>query len=205
METAARFQEALRRFDEANAADPHLQEADGAAHPHEWLDAQRLHGWVMRLCPQAGEALQLASRCQHIRRWESPRDAYPMTRAGYHQWRTYLKKFHAETAGRILRECGYEEEMILRVQALNLKKNFPADPEAQTLEDALCLTFLQWEYAGFAGRFAPEKVVHILRRTWGKMSPRAHEEALRLPFDGPAKEMISRALAPDDSTTAGDA
>ncbi len=206
-EDNARFQEALRRFDAENERDPNTELVDGTPRPHEWIDAQRLHAWVMKLRPEASEALQLASRCQHICRWELPRASYPATRPGYHQWRIQLRKVHAAISGRILREVGYDDAMAEAVQALNLKKNFPADPEARTLEDALCLTFLQWEFPDFARRTDPPKMIGILRRTWPKMSPAAHEEALRLPLPEPARALVVRALAGDEelppSTDAG--
>lgn len=141
---AGRFEAALRRFDEENACDPNRETADGLTQPRELLYARRLSDWVLRLCPNASEALRLAARCQHLCRWEIPRNSYPMTRAGYLQWRATLKKFHAHKAGDILRELGYPEDMIRRVQDLNLKKNFPSDPETCVLEDALCLVFLQY-------------------------------------------------------------
>ena len=200
IENNARFQEALRHFDAENERDPNLELVDGTSTPHEWIDAQRLYAWVLKLRPGASEALRLAARCQHIRRWEIPRASYPLTRAGYHQWRIQLRKFHSETSGRILREAGYADATVETVQALNLKKNFPADPEAQTLEDALCLTFLQWEFPHFASRTETQKMLGILRRTWSKMSPAAHDEALRLPLaDGP-RLLVEQALAGETSS-----
>src|SRR5439155_8492595 len=123
--------------------DPNRETVDGAEHPRELIYAQWLTDWMLKLCPQASEELRLAARCQHLCRWQVPRDSYPMTRAGYLRWRGDLKKFHAQKAGEILRETGYPEEVITRVQALNLKKNFPQDPESLVLEDALCLVFLE--------------------------------------------------------------
>ena len=38
-----------------------------------------------------------------------------MDRNGYLQWRTGLYKFHAETAGRLLRDAGYDDETIERL------------------------------------------------------------------------------------------
>jgi hypothetical protein len=38
------------------------------------LYAQRLTDWVLRLSPDATEELRLAARCQHICRWEIPRE-----------------------------------------------------------------------------------------------------------------------------------
>ncbi len=203
MEKEGRFEEALRRFDAENRRDPNVEWVDGVETPHEWIDARRLHDWVLKLRPDAGEPLRLASRCQHICRWELPRDSYPATRAGYHQWRVKLRKFHAEVSGRVLREAGYDESMVAAVQALNLKKNYPADPDAQTLEDALCLTFLQWEFPAFARRTETTKMIGILRRTWPKMSAAARGEALRLPLPDDARALVERALAPDEPVSAG--
>src|SRR5215471_15771771 len=128
-----RFAEALRRFDEANAGDPNRLMTSGTLQPRELVYAEWLTDWVLRLCPQASEELRLAARCQHLCRWQVPRQSYPMTRAGYLQWRERLKKFHAEKAGQILRETGYPQETIARVQNLILKKNLTDDPETGVL------------------------------------------------------------------------
>ena len=105
-----KFQQAIARFDAENSRDPNVE--DGR--PRELLYAQRLTDWVRKLCPAASETLLLAARCQHICRWQSPREKYPMTRPGYLTWRADLKKFHAETSGAILRAVGYDEETIRR-------------------------------------------------------------------------------------------
>ena len=60
-----------------------------------------------------------------------------MTRAGYLKWREALKHFHAQRAGEIVREVGYPEEVVARVQSLNLKKNFPRDAEGRVLRRCL--------------------------------------------------------------------
>src|ERR1017187_3442399 len=125
---AWRFETALRRFAEENARDPNTEAADGVVQPRELLYARRLSDWVVRLCPDASEPLRLAARCQHLCRWEIPRSSYPMTRAGYLKWRADLKKFHSQKAGEILREAGYDDDTIRRVQELNLKKHFLDDP-----------------------------------------------------------------------------
>jgi hypothetical protein len=189
-----RFAAALRRFDAENSRDPETETADGTSHPRELLYAQRLTDWVLRLCPDASEALRLAARCQHICRWEIPRPSYPPTRAGYLQWRAALKKFHAQKAGDILRETGYPDELIRRVQDLNLKKHFPDDPESRVLEDALCLVFLQFQLAGLAAKTAEDKVVNALQKSWAKMTEAARAEALKLNLGDREKALLTRAL-----------
>ena len=189
-----KFAAALRRFDAENSRDPNLETANGLAHPRELLYAQRLTNWVLRLAPGASEALRLAARCQHICRWESPRDSYPMDRPGYLKWRADLKKFHAQKAGGILREAGYDAATIRRVQELNLKKHFPADAETRTLEDALCLVFLEFQLAGLAAKTDDDKTINALQKSWGKMTEAARAEALKLPYGEREKALLQRAL-----------
>jgi Domain of unknown function (DUF4202) len=189
-----RFLAAIKRFDEENARDPNDVVVNGVHCPHELLYAQRLTDWALRLCPDASEALRLAVRCQHICRWQIPRDSYEMTRAGYLRWRNDLKAFHARKAAEILREVGYPEGVIARVQELNLKRNLGSDPECQVLEDALCLVTLQYQLSDLMAKTEGDKMVGILQKTWKKMSPAAREHALALPFTSSEKELVERAL-----------
>jgi len=191
---ARRFEAALCRFNEENARDPNHEVINGVSHPRELLYAQRLERWVLRLCTGASEELRLAARCQHICRWEIPRSSHPLTRAGYLQWRAALKKFHAQKAGEILRAAGYAEDVIRRVQDLNLKKNFPNDPEGRVLEDALCLVFLQFQFAGLAAKTAEDKTVNALQKSWQKMTEAARAEARKLIFGPREKALLERAL-----------
>lgn len=189
-----RFQAALRRFDEENFRDPNRLVVEGTEQPRELVYARWLSDWVLRLCPMASEELRLAARCQHICRWTIPRSQYPMTRTGYLQWREALKKFHASKAGEILREIGYPEEMVTRVQRLNLKKDFPKDPDVQVLEDALCLVFLERQLGELASKSEEGKVVNALQKSWGKMTPRAREIALGLSYGERERQLLEKAL-----------
>ena len=190
-----RFAAAIRRFDAANTADPNVEVCNGQSHPRELLYAQWLTDWVLKLAPNASEALRLAARCQHICRWEIPRSSYPMDKPGYLKWRADLKKFHAEKSGQILREVGYDEAMVQRVQELNLKKNHPKDPEVCVLEDALCLVFLEHQLTPLAAKADDEKLINALQKSWKKMTPAAQAEALKLSYGAREKSLIERALA----------
>jgi hypothetical protein len=189
---ATKFEAALRRFDEENSRDPNREDGQ----PRELLYSRRLADWVLRLHPGASGELRLAARCQHICRWEIPRDSYPMTRAGYLKWRGDLKKFHAQKAGEILKDSGFGDETIRRVQDLNLKKNFPNDAECRVLEDALCLVFLQFQFADLAAKSDDGKMVNALQKSWQKMTDAARAEALKLEFGPREKALLQRALNP---------
>jgi len=192
-----RLDAALRRFDEENARDPNVERVASVAHPRELIYAQWLTEWVLKLSPDASEALRLAARCQHLCRWMVPRASYPMTRAGYLKWREGLKHFHAQKAGEILREVGYPEEVIARVQSLNLKKDLAQDPEVQVLEDALCLVFLEHQFGDLARKTTDDKMVNALQKAWKKMSPAAQVLALKLSFSPQQQALLGRALKPE--------
>jgi hypothetical protein len=192
---SSRFEAAICRFDEENARDPNVEAENGVDHPREFLYAKRLSEWILKLCPAASEELRLAGRCQHICRWSIPRNSYEMNRTGYLQWRSDLKKFHAAKAREILQKVGYPVETIRRVQDLNLKKGFPKDPETQLLEDALCLVFLQYQFAGFIKDKEESKLIDIVQKTWKKMSPAARDCALRLPFADHESRILKKALS----------
>lgn len=180
-----RLQRVLQAIDAANAQDPRGYEAPYS----QWLT-----GWVKRLDPQASEELLIAGHGQHIRRWEIPREKYPADRKGYLQWRETLKGFHAEQVGKIMREAGYAEPSIEKTARIILKKNI-RDPESQTLEDALCLVFLEHQFADLNRKEPEEKMLEILRKSWRKMGKKGRAEALKLPLSDPEKALLQKALA----------
>jgi len=191
---AARFEAAIRRFERENSRDPNLEIVEGIARPRELVYAERLTDWVLKLCPDASEELRLAARCQHLCRWMIPRGSYEKTRAGYLKWRNDLKKFHADKAGEILRELGYPEETVAKVQALNLKKDFPQHPDSRVLEDGLCLVFLEFQFAELAAKTAGDKMVNALQKSWKKMTPGARGRALQLTYGPREKALLEQAL-----------
>jgi hypothetical protein len=187
-----RLQRVLARLDALNRDDPNQEVVHGVRLPRELAYSERLTDWVLRLNPQASEALRIAARGQHVRRWTIPREEYPRTRAGYLKWRERLKAFHAELVAHAMREEGCADEDIERVRLIITKKQLGRDPDTQTIEDALCLIFLETQFADVQGKVSAEKMADIVRRTWAKMSPRAREEALRLPVSDEQRALLRR-------------
>jgi len=196
MNDQARFAAAIARFDAENKKDPKTTSRDGTAQPYELAYSQWLADWVLRLAPDAPESLRLAARCQHLCRWEIPRDSYPATRAGYLKWRQVLKEFHANKAAEILNEIGYDAQTIREVRDLNLKKDLSTNPDCQTLEDALCLVFLERQFANLAAKATEEKMVAALQKCWAKMSPKARQAAMTLSYPADLKRLLELALMP---------
>ena len=193
-----RFRQAIAKFDAANAQDPNQENFQGKTYPKELLYAERMTAMLAQFAPDATEAVQLAARSQHICRWKSPRNAYPMDGTGYKKWRTDLYKFHGETAAAIMREVGYDDDMIARVQALLRKEKLKVNPQTQMLEDVAGLVFLQHYLADFVSKYShyeEEKLLGILRKTWRKMSDNGHAVALNLDYTPEILAVIQKALA----------
>jgi hypothetical protein len=190
-----RFKQAIDRIDAANAQDPNRLAINGVERPLELTHAEMRTAWITKLKgEEASEALLLAARGQHLRRWEIPRESYPRDRAGYLAWRNALKEFHAEQTAGIMAEFGYEAETIARVKQLILKQRLKLDEEVQALEDALCLVFLETQFADFAKK-EPDKIIDIVRRTWRKMSAAGQNFALQLPLKPETLKIIKEALS----------
>jgi hypothetical protein len=171
-DSAARLTTTLARIDMLNRADPRHVQVDGVDQPFEVVYAARVTAWVEQLVPAPSEVLRIAARGQHVQRWQLPRSKFPKTRVGYLQWREQLKGQHAQTVGRLMCEAGYAQELIDRAQQIMRKADLN-DPETQTLEDALCLVFLETQCADMQRTASEEKMHHVVRQVWAKMSAQA--------------------------------
>lgn len=170
----------LERIDQLNGQDPNRREL---------LYSQRLTEWVQRLDSRASEPLRIAARGQHVERWTIPRERYEMNRGGYLRWREDLKKYHAEKVGGIMKEAGFDEASIEKTKAIIGKKNL-RDPDTQTIEDALCLVFLETQFADLRKKTPDEKMKEIIRKTWRKMSANGRTMALALDFAPGDRQLI---------------
>lgn len=189
-----RFEKAITTFDAYNLNDPHQEELEGKLVSKELLYAQRMSQRLSDFYPAAPEYLKLAAHCQHIGRWEIPRESYPMDKKGYLQWRNVLKTHHAKLAEQILLSCRYDQATIDKVKSLLVKKELFSNPDTQALEDVICLVFVEYYLEEFAEKHEPQKVVDILGKTLKKMSPRAIEAAAKIPVSERIKLLIQQAL-----------
>jgi hypothetical protein len=186
---------AFQLFDAANKQDPNTEIFEGTTYPKEVLYGIRMTERLHEFAPNASEALQLAARCQHICRWEISRESYAMNREGYLRWRQDLKKFHARKASSILKDVGYNQDTIAKVCFLLEKKQLKKNDETQTIEDVICLVFLEYYFEPFALKYPEDKTIEILKKTWRKMSVKGQEAAARLPLSKYTSELIFKALS----------
>jgi Domain of unknown function (DUF4202) len=188
------FQNASAWIDAENAQDPNIEIYQSVSYPKELLYSNRMYERLLSFEPNASEAIQIASKAQHICRWKVARESYPMDRVGYLKWREDLKKFHASTTATILEKAGYDTEFIARVSFLIEKKLLKKDKETQLLEDVICLVFLEYYLDPFVHKHDTEKLKNIILKTWNKMSETGHQEALKINFSTSNFELIKQAL-----------
>lgn len=194
------FDQAVANIDAANSEDPNKVSVDGKEWPKELLYSTRMSDMLDRYAPDADEAMKLAIRAQHVQRWKSPREDYPMDRIGYLQWRKDLYKFHAQTAADLLEQAGCDDDVIERVKQAVAKKQIKQNPDTQLLEDVTDLVFIEHYMLEFAGKhpeYDEEKWLDIIRKTWKKMSDQAHEFALsgNIKLPEPLIPLIQKAVA----------
>lgn len=195
-----RFEAAVAAIDRANRDDPNTITVGGEARPKELTHAEMVTDWVRRLADDPNEELLLAARAHHLRRWTVPRRSYPEGRAGYLKWRRDLHRQHADDVGRILADVGYPPETVERVQAIVRKQGLnQGDPEVQTLEDALCLVFIETQFREIAERLEDqygdeEKMVDVVHKTLKKMSDAGRACALQIDLDPRDRDIVGRAV-----------
>ncbi|GAA4811496.1 DUF4202 domain-containing protein [Litoribaculum gwangyangense] len=190
-----KFESAIALIDKKNSEDPNIYSLFGLDFPKELLYSKRMTRKLLQFEPEATEALQIATRAQHICRWKIARDTYSMDRVGYLKWRETLKKLHVDLTSEILEQVDYDSEFIKRVSFLISKKMIKKDSESQTLEDVICLVFLEYYFEEFSEKHEDEKVIDILRKTWIKMSDKGHEAALKINFSSSSLSLIKQAIS----------
>ncbi|WP_343328515.1 DUF4202 domain-containing protein [Polaribacter staleyi] len=190
-----RFETAIAIIDKKNAEDPNNYQVSGLEYPKELLYSQRMTRKLLQFDPNASKALQIAARAQHICRWKIGRKEFPMDRVGYLKWREELKKMHAELTGEILEQVGFDAQFVDRVQKIILKKLIKKNEESQTLEDVICLVFLDYYFDEFAAKHTDEKIIDILKKTWVKMSDAGHAAALKIPFSEKSLALVKQAIS----------
>lgn len=191
------YEQARQAIYHAHSEDPNtITPADTHEQvPYETHYAQKMEKFLHKRAPQASDVLRLAICGQHFRRWEVPRADFPMTKLGYHSWRTHLKKRQARLVGEILAASGYATEDVSRCRALIEKEGLKqGEHEVQVLEDVACLVFLDDQFEEFREKHDEEKIVNILKKTWVKMSDEGHALALEIPMTDECKALVGKAL-----------
>jgi len=186
---------AVAAIDAANAADHNMVSFGGVAQPLALVHGRLAADWVARLVDDPDEPLLLAARAHHLRRWEVPRSTYPDGKVGYLRWRRDQKQRHAVDVEAILVAAGYESPVVIRTQQLIRREGLGSDPDAQVVEDAACLVFIETQLAGMEARLEPTRLLEVIRKTARKMSPAALAAVGQIDLDARASALLDAALS----------
>lgn len=194
------FEQVISLIDAVNGEDPNSERAENKEWPKESLYSQRMSGMLARFKPDADELLKIAVHGQHIQRWKSPRNDYPMGKQGYHQWRTHLYTFHAESVASLMIQAGYDNIALDRVKNAVSKKSIKKNPDSQLVEDIAGLVFIEHYMLAFAEKhpeYSQEKWTDMISKTWKKMSTDAHQFVLagKVTLPPSLLELVLRAIA----------
>ncbi|MEO8693026.1 MAG: DUF4202 domain-containing protein [Acidimicrobiales bacterium] len=194
MNVRSELTSAFAAIDAANAADPNIIEWREERWPRAQLQGLLATEWLALLDPNAGDAVILAARAHHVRRWAIARASYPDGRVGYLRWRRALKEVHAEVVAEILPPTGISSATVARVQALVRKEGLGHDPDTQLVEDAICLTFIETQFEELAARLDHERLVTAVQKTVEKMSENAVALVARTRISAAARAALDDAL-----------
>ena len=175
------YKKALALIDDANGKDPNLVNDGNGDRPKELLYSERMTDMLDRFKPTADHAQNLAIRAQHIERWKTPRNTYPMDRIGYLRWRKDLYKIQANRVAELCRDADCDENDIDRIHTMVSKKNIKTNADTQLLEDVTDLCFMEHYLEEFVAKhpdYTEEKWIEIIQKTWQKMSDDAHSFVL---------------------------
>ncbi len=189
-----RYATAVSIIDSANAEDPTHVEVRGERLPLALAHGRLAAEWMARLVPDADEALLLAARAHHLRRFAVPRSDYPEGRAGYLRWRRDQKDRHANEIADILLAAGYDEATTNRVQVLVRRQRLDEASGTQWIEDVACLVFLETQLVDIADQLQRERLVEVVRKTVAKMSERALALVPEVPLSDEARNLLTTAL-----------
>jgi hypothetical protein len=110
-------------------------------------------------------------------------------------WRSDLAKYHSRKTSEILENLNFDTNTIEKVKELNLKKGIKTNPEAQMIEDVLCLVFLENHIDDFAPSQDEEVLANIIQKTWKKMSELGQSEALKISYKPEILTFLKKALS----------
>ena len=199
------FTAVIAAIDAVNAEDPRTTVVDGTPLPFEIVYADRMTETLGRMYPDASELLRIAARAQHIRRWQVPRDTFPMNRQGYEKWRRGLRKLHAELVGGIMDKNDYSADDIALVSMFLRKEQLKRNADSQALENVVDVIFLAYYWDDFVAKLADssdEKLIDIVGKTLRKMSSHGHAAALALDLPPETTRIVLAAVEREKDTLA---
>ncbi len=172
----------------------------GSLVPEDARHAENTLDWLLRLKPDADEALQIAALGHDI---ERALDARKVKQADFPDYDGF-KAAHARNSAGILKEimqnCGVPQDLASEVYSLVRRHETGGDPRADLIKDADSISFFEVNLPLYYKRHIRKEVLQ--RCVWGyrRLSERMQQVAQMLSYDNAElsallKEAIRKASA----------
>lgn len=141
---------------------------------------------VLRIDPDAGDALQIAALAHDIERAVPPR--VPPDRNDYDGYKEKHAKRSAEITEKLLRKHGADEELIKEVCELIELHEVGGTPKADLLKDADSISYFTTNIKPYLARMGEEQTLTKMKYMYDRMSDRAKQFVQEMDF--PLKERL---------------
>jgi len=158
------------------------------------LHSELTRKWVLKLKPDADEALQIAALAHDIDRGATGKTE---AEADFSDYKDFKKK-HGERSARVIREIlekhGFEGNFIKKVEHLVSLHEFGGDEESDILKEADSIAFFEENIKVFFKRYGKEKTKFKIKFMYDRMLERAKKIVKVFEYDDPELNSIFKGV-----------
>ena len=172
----------------------------GSLVPEDPGHAENTLEWLLKLKPNADEALQIAALGHDIERSLDDRKVKQADFADYDTFKAAHARNSAEILREIMEDCGVPQDLASEVYWLVCRHEAGGDPRADLIKDADSISFFEVNLPLYYNRHSRKEVLQ--RCVWGyrRLSERMQQVAQTLSYDNAEldallKEAIRKASA----------
>jgi hypothetical protein len=130
------------------------------------------HKWVLKLCPNASEELQIAALGHDIERGVNPRVG-KKNFGSYEEYKVEHMKRSSEIIGELMRKFDYSEDSVLKVQKLVGKHEIGGNEETDYLMDSDSISYFESNIILYYKRAGFERTKFKIKYMYTRASERA--------------------------------
>jgi hypothetical protein len=154
--------------------------------------------WVLRLKPDADQALQIAALAHDIERGTITPEQSKIKEdfSRYDEIKKIHGKLSADIICDLLKKHGFDKPFIERVGHLVELHEFGGDEDTDILKDADSIAFFEENIGGYLPKFGEEKLRNKIKFMFDRMSEKAKNIVKNFKYDNPKlnkifKEVVS--------------
>ena len=151
------------------------------------------HKWLMELCPDASEELQIAALGHDIERGVNPRVGKKAFNS-YEEYKEEHVKRSSEIICKVMEKVGYPEKSIEKVKNLVLKHEVGGDKESDYLRDADSICYFEYGVEAYLKRKGDERTKFKINYMYSRVSDKAKEIIKGLNYSSEVKKVFDEVV-----------